>query len=444
MDKKISVIVPANPFTDAELKKDRCLCGLDVQLLMDLWPGVPHTPNRNPDKVRAIQRSLDWSRVAQIAAYLLQKEIQDAPELIDLHFKHIYEPRKMDPGRQWPPKVKRNVGYEASKYPDFSNILIHVNGARLDPRPGVPGAANLVFNPKDSKLNVTVIDGQHRINGAYLALKILQQKKPKAEYELPATIYMDLDLPGEPPRNQAQIFIDVNYYQKKVDGSLVVDLFPTSRGHDAINDRERAHDISRKLMLDVGPLVGMVQIPGIRYGVKGVVTLATLASAVERTLPQLSRAGIVGISAQTDFLSYMLEAWLDATGRKESARPGEELDNDNVVYQGRILVSAITLAPAVLGYLEKKGKKDFYSDEHKKALISWFQGVFHRSGLLNRGRFISRGDFKKLGFLGSGGIGRFRDLLWAAVDPNFSGLKHSPEEIAELAASQRMDLAEGE
>jgi hypothetical protein len=46
---------------------------------MEWWPGQPHAPHRNPEKVSAIQRSLDWRRVTQIAAYLLQTEIIDAP-----------------------------------------------------------------------------------------------------------------------------------------------------------------------------------------------------------------------------------------------------------------------------------------------------------------------------------------------------------------------------
>src|SRR6266446_4708887 len=96
---------------------------------MEWWPGQPHTPHRDANKVRAIQRSLDWKRVAQIAAYLLQEEILEAPDQIDTCFRPIYEPKKSDPGRQWPPKVPRVVGFEPSQFPTFSNVLLHVNGA---------------------------------------------------------------------------------------------------------------------------------------------------------------------------------------------------------------------------------------------------------------------------------------------------------------------------
>src|ERR1700682_1150894 len=95
----ISVIVPESPFVRSNLKTvSHCLAALDVQKLMRWWPGQPHAPHRDPRKVRAIQRSLDWKRVAQIAAYLLQEEILEAPERIDECFRQIYEPKSLEPG----------------------------------------------------------------------------------------------------------------------------------------------------------------------------------------------------------------------------------------------------------------------------------------------------------------------------------------------------------
>ena len=85
---RISVIVPQNPFTRGRHgDKNHCLCALHVDQIMQWWPGTPHVPHRDPDKVRAIRRSLDWKRVVHIAAYLLQQEIRDAPDLLDKHFK---------------------------------------------------------------------------------------------------------------------------------------------------------------------------------------------------------------------------------------------------------------------------------------------------------------------------------------------------------------------
>jgi hypothetical protein len=131
---KISVIVPKNPFVKSGLRDVKhCLAALKVDKLMHWWPGVPHMPNQNAQKVRDIQRSLDWKRVAQIAAYLLQDEILEVPEKLDACFRDIYEPRKLEPGREWPPRVPRVVKFERSEYPTFSNVLLHVNGATIEP-----------------------------------------------------------------------------------------------------------------------------------------------------------------------------------------------------------------------------------------------------------------------------------------------------------------------
>src|SRR4051812_41549154 len=118
----ISVIVPASPFVGPDLRRRRpCLAALNVDQLMAWWPGTPHTPHRDSEKVQAIQRALDWKRVAQIAAYLLQKEIVDAPQQIDRYFRHIYEPPALEPGREWPPRVSKVIGFEPSEYPVFSS-----------------------------------------------------------------------------------------------------------------------------------------------------------------------------------------------------------------------------------------------------------------------------------------------------------------------------------
>src|SRR6266481_5421201 len=140
---RISVIVPSNPFVQAELQQRRhCLCALDVTKLMLWWPGTPHSPHRDAGKVKAIQRSLDWKRVAHIASYLLQEEITRVPERIDQFFSDIYEPKK-------------------NEFPTFSNILLHVNGAEITPTGQDPddGPANLTFDEDSNELKFSVIDG---------------------------------------------------------------------------------------------------------------------------------------------------------------------------------------------------------------------------------------------------------------------------------------------
>lgn len=431
----ISVIVPTNPFVPADLQSaTHCLAALDVEKLMEWWPGTPHAPHRNARKVKAIQRSLDWKRVAQIAAYLLQQEIVDAPTQLMNCFEEIYEVRKNEKGRVWPPRVPRVVGFVRSSYPVFSNVLLHLNGASLDKKKD--GTANLIFNEDDKNLNFSVIDGQHRINGAYFAVMLARQDDPKLVWQIPAEVFLDLDKAGDPPKRQAQIFIDVNFYQKKVDRSLVADLFPTAREGSALTNKERSQDLGRKLMLEVGPLVGMIQIPGIKYGVSDVVTLATLNSAIEDVIDALYENDITTLDDQASFLAQCLDAWLTASGRKEELMEGEKLSPHNVVYQGRIMVSFITLIPACISYLKKK-ETELLSDDAQEQLTSWLKRSLKKAGFLEDGEFIDKAQFKELGYLGSGGIARFRDTLWCAVAGGLTVADLDPEDISDKARELR-------
>jgi DGQHR domain-containing protein len=435
---RISVIVPKNPFVPTELQEKRpCLCALDVTKLMEWWPGTPHSPHRDAEKVKAIQRSLDWKRVAQIAAYLLQREIDDVPTRLNKYFREIYEPRKNEPGREWPPSVKGVITPVKSGFPTFSNVLLHVNGAKIEPAEE-EGAGTLTFDAEDAALSFQVIDGQHRINGAYFAVRLLQEEKPSATWEIPAEVFLDLDPPGK-PQKQAQIFIDVNFNQKKVDRSLVADLYPTAReNRTAVDDKERAQDIGRRLMLEVGPLVGMIQIPGIRYGVKDVITLATLNNAVEDVLPALRKCGLDSLEIQTDFLSQCLAAWLEASGRFQDKKSfkNKELDSGNVAYQGRVLVSILSLVPAMLWKLKRDGVS-FVSSKAQDQLTNWLRETADRASLLQDGVFIGKSDFKNRKYLGSGGIGLFRDTLWAATSKKVDVRRTKPERIAEIAKGVR-------
>lgn len=435
---RISVVVPVNPFTPPELKHvHHCLCALDVEKLMEWWPGLPHTPHQNPKKVRAIQRSLDWKRVAQIGAYLLQEELEDCGELLDEVFGPIYHPKKNDPGREWPPKIKGTVKYARSSFPFFTNVLVHVNGATFHSK-GVAGTAEIGLNPLNDNFQLAVIDGQHRVNGAYFALMLRRKIDQNAKFEIPAEIFLDLDPVGAEPKRQAQIFIDVNLYQKKVDRSLVADLFPTTREGGPLDRKDRAQDIGRKLMLEVGPLVGMIQIPGIKYGVKDVVTLATLNSAIEGAIPELNKCDITNLESQTDFLAQMLDCWLQASGRAET-KGASSLDPQNVVYQGRILVSVIDLVAAVLAHLKQK-QISFVSDDARTEIIKWLKGTIEKAGLFHKGEFVAKAEFKELGFLGSGGIGRFRNLLWVAASRKQKVGNIEPEKLIELANKARTEV----
>jgi hypothetical protein len=88
-----------------------------------------------------------------------------------------------------------------------------------------------------------------------------------------------------------------------------------------LDDKERAQDLGRKLMLEVGPLVGMIQVPGIKYGVKDVITLATLNGAIEDQLEVMRENGIDSLDMQAEFLAQALSV-VDA--------PGETLGGDSI------------------------------------------------------------------------------------------------------------------
>lgn len=431
----ISVIIPENPFRPKDRSEvERCVCALDVEKLMDWWPGMPHRPHRDSDKVRAIQRSLEWRRVTGIAAYLLQEEITEVPEKLEKYFGQIYQPKKLEPGREWPPRVGRTIGFERSVFPDFASVLVHINGAKLK-REKESEVAQLIIDSNDKNLNFTVIDGQHRINGAYFAIKIRQERDKSARMEVPVTVYLDLDRAKEPPRNQAQIFIDVNFYQKKVDRSLVADLFPTARGREPIDDRERAQDIARRLMLETGPLVGMVQIPGVRYGVKDVISLSSLVGSVEDVLPYFYQVALTDLQTQTEFLALALGAWFDATGRRVPPT-SKDVGKDNVAYQGRVVGAVLNLVPAILEYIDQRGT-GWTSEQSATGMREWCKRILDRAGLLARDAFLGKDEFKTRRYLGSGGTGRFRDLLWAAVDKGFERKKESEEATKVLADAVR-------
>jgi len=418
---------------------------------MEWWPGTPHSPHRNAEKVKAIQRSLEWKRVAHIAAYLLQREISDVPRKLDKYFREIYQPRKSEPGREWPPRVSGIITPVRSEFPTFSNVLLHVNGAEITPADiksvgalKQTGAATLTFDEKSASLFFSVIDGQHRINGAYFAVKLLQEENPSERWEIPAEVFLDLDGPNDAPRKQAQIFIDVNFNQKKVDRSLVADLYPTARGkRDALDYKERAQDVGRKLMLETGPLVGMIQIPGIRYGVKDVIALATLNGAIEDILPVLDKLGIAGLEVQTEFLAQCLTAWLEASGRFESKRhsQNQQLAPENVAYQGRILVSILALVPAMLWELRKK-KITLVSAKAQDHLTKWLREIATRAALLEDGIFIGKKEFKDRKYLGSGGIGLFRDTLWAAIGAKQNLRRTRAEKISQAANKTKLKVHE--
>jgi len=185
----------------------------------------------------------------------------------------------------------------------------------------------------------------------------------------------------------------------------------------------------------------MIQVPGIKYGVKNVVALATLVGAIEEVLPVLEKLGLTDINSQTDFLAELLTSWLEASGRREDISPSNarSVNPQNVVYQGRVLVSVLALVPAVLIQLRQRNVP-FVSQRAEEALRRWFRELIVRAGFMERDQFIGRDEFKRLGFLGSGGIAKFRDRLWAAT-LNGTVKRRPEEEIRAKAELARTNAA---
>lgn len=123
---------------------------------------------------------------------------------------------------------------------------------------------------------------------------------------------------------------------------------------------------------------------------------------------------------------------------KEDIAETDRLDPENVVYQGRAIVSFLTLVPACILEIKRQKKRvRFVSPEAKMVLARFLSGVMDRAGLLRNEKFLSKGEFRDKGFLGSGGLARFRDSLWAAVGTRKRLTRIKPERLAELAADSR-------
>ena len=83
------------------------------------------------------------------------------------------------------------------------------------------------------------------------------------------------------------------------------------------------------------------------------------------------------------------------------------------------------------------------SEKATSILTMSLKVVAERANLLDNGVFISKSKFKERGYLGSGGIGRFRDSLWAAVFGKHRLLGLNNEKIAILAEKNRKRVFSG-
>ena len=89
----------------------------------------------------------------------------------------------------------------------------------------------------------------------------------------------------------------------------------------------------------------------------------------------------------------------------------------------------------------KEKKIPFVSDRAQAALTDWLRGLATRAGLLVNGVFVSKGEFKERRYLGQGGIGRFRDTLWASAVGAKKVASLDADELEELAKTNRASIS---
>jgi DGQHR domain-containing protein len=160
----------------------------------------------SPEEKLKVQRSLDTRRQKEIAEYALQADAT-FPTSVTLsantEYVHILE--------------------------DSSEIVI---GRELEENEGEGGLVPLVVldgNIKrrfvevpDGQMVAVVIDGQHRVEGLRLAGADTEGSK-LYDFNIPFVFMFDLS-----PEDMAKIFVTINSTQRKVDRSLISDLFGLS------------------------------------------------------------------------------------------------------------------------------------------------------------------------------------------------------------------------
>jgi hypothetical protein len=88
----------------------------------------------------------------------------------------------------------------------------------------------------------------------------------------------------------------------------------------------------------------------------------------------------------------------------------------------------------------KKIKKPPVSDASMAVLTKWLVKVIDRAGLSEDGLFLSKKKMRSKGCLGSGGMARFRDTLWAAALGFDEVSDFDPEALAVRAEQHRVKV----
>lgn len=179
-------------------------------------------PVRHPIIRKGTQRPTDTRRLLEIARYISQDEAM-FPNTIIVNFTGNVEVTS------------------ANTFPDLYWLQIPV-----------------------ASETAIIVDGQHRLLGI---------KQSGLDLEILVTAFLNIR-----EEKQAAIFRDINFYQRKVNKSLMYDLFHVAK--DAGYSLMRAADLTERLNQE-GPLQGLIKLTGIG---PGVVTQTIFVETLQRFL----------------------------------------------------------------------------------------------------------------------------------------------------------------
>ena len=125
-----------------------------------------------------------------------------------------------------------------------------------------PNGFKKLYIPKNSRICL-IVDGQHRFYGFkkyYEAEQDIEEKEKVSQFEFITTIILGFD-----PYQVAEVFANVNFYQKPVNRSLYYDIFGTSANER--NDIQLAHFLALHLQNNSdSPLQDMIKLLGKGFG----------------------------------------------------------------------------------------------------------------------------------------------------------------------------------
>ena len=168
---------------------------------------MKRVPVRRPSERKGIQRLSDEKRIREIAAYILNKKAS-FPNTIIVSFEGDVKVTCLD------------------QKLDFYLLQIPVE-----------------------ENSAVIIDGQHRLLGI---------ERSGVDMQIIVTAYLKIE-----EARQATIFRDINFYQRKVNKSLMYDLFHITK--DAEFSLMRAIDITEQLN-EEGPLESRIKLTGVGEG----------------------------------------------------------------------------------------------------------------------------------------------------------------------------------